>query len=165
MHWDEGQLTYGREPRRCKGFQVRCKRQQMAQGPGAGGLRPPALVDCYPRQRSAIAEHQWHSGGHASQAACHFGLPTSGWRPDLVLQMPRERDQPAPVELPVFLRQPQHIRPPLPCCPSRCACTACRDKAPRWWLNPCGAPVPAPAPSGVNPWCVPPAGRRLPVGD
>ena len=24
--------------------------------------------------------------------------------------------------------------PVLPCCPSHCACTACRDKA-RWWLN------------------------------
>ena len=44
----------------------------------------------------------------------------------------------------------------MPCCPSRCACTACRDKAARWWLNPCGAPVPAPVPSRANPWCVPP---------
>ena len=39
-------------------------------------------------------------------------LLQAGWRPDLVLQMPRERDQPALAELPVSLQQPQAIQPP-----------------------------------------------------
>ena len=47
-----------------------------------------------------------------SQPTTVDALLHAGWRPDLVLQMPRERDQPALAELPVSLRQPQAIRPP-----------------------------------------------------
>ena len=47
-----------------------------------------------------------------SQPTTVDALLQAGWRPDLVLQMPRERDQPALAELPVSLRQPQAIRPP-----------------------------------------------------
>ena len=46
------------------------------------------------------------------QPATADSLLQAGWRPDLVLQMPRERDQPALAELPVSLRQPQAVRPP-----------------------------------------------------
>ena len=46
------------------------------------------------------------------QPATADALLQAGWRPDLVLQMPRERDQPALAELPVSLRQPQDIRAP-----------------------------------------------------
>ena len=47
-----------------------------------------------------------------SQPATVDALLHAGWRPDLVLQMPRERDQPALAELSVSLQQPQTIRPP-----------------------------------------------------
>ena len=39
-------------------------------------------------------------------------LHQAGWRPDLVLQMPRELYQPTLAELPISLRQPQELLPP-----------------------------------------------------
>ena len=47
-----------------------------------------------------------------TQPTAADSLLQASWRPDLVLQMPRERDQPALAELLVSLRQPQDIRPP-----------------------------------------------------
>ena len=68
-----GQLTHGHEaPRRCKGFQVRCKRPSAGGllAPGISGLQQPVnstqLALSWKRQRSAIAEHQW---GHAAASA------------------------------------------------------------------------------------------------
>ena len=47
-----------------------------------------------------------------SQPTTMDALLHAGWRPDLVIQMLRERNQPALAELSVSLRQPQAIRPP-----------------------------------------------------
>ena len=48
------------------------------------------------------------------QVRIPLALLQAGWRPDLVLQMPRERDQPALAELPVSLRKPDiRLRPSL----------------------------------------------------
>ena len=50
---------------------------------------------------------------HERDQASNSGIPApTDWRPDLVLQTPRERHQPALAELPVSLRQPQDIMPP-----------------------------------------------------
>ena len=47
------------------------------------------------------------AGGGATSPVTVDALHLAGWRPDLVLQMPRELYQPALAELPISLRQPQ----------------------------------------------------------